>query len=337
MPRRVYGRAGRKLLRMDAFGDGPATRALGLPESRWTDAGGPVHYREWEGPENGPVFLMVHGLGGSLLNWALIAPGLASRGRVLALDLAGFGGTTPAGRGSGIGAGRRVVDGFIRALDLPPVVLVGNSMGGVVALAQAAHAPGTVRALVLVGAAFPPARSVFRSVAPGVAIGFLAASSRRFGPAIVLTHARRIGPERLVRATLDFSTADARTIDRRLVAAMVESVEAYGDGEDVARAFGDATRSVVVAFLFPRRYRALVRAVRAPALVVHGARDPLVSQADAWAAVRDHANWSLAVLPDAGHLPQMEVPVRWLEVVDRWLGGQGLGPRASGDPAALLP
>src|SRR2546422_312011 len=73
---------------------------LQLPESRWADIAGPVHYREWTGPVDGPVFLCLHGLGGSNLNWALVAPGLASRGRVLAVDLAGFGLTPTAGRGS---------------------------------------------------------------------------------------------------------------------------------------------------------------------------------------------------------------------------------------------
>jgi len=76
---------------------------LQLPESRWADVAGPVHYREWTGPVDGPVFLCLHGLGGSNLNWALVAPGLASRGRVLAVDLAGFGLTPTAGRGSGVG------------------------------------------------------------------------------------------------------------------------------------------------------------------------------------------------------------------------------------------
>jgi len=28
----------------------PAERALGLPESGWMHVGGPLHYREWEGP-----------------------------------------------------------------------------------------------------------------------------------------------------------------------------------------------------------------------------------------------------------------------------------------------
>src|SRR6266540_5052334 len=99
---------------------------LELPESQWTDVGGPVHYRDWTGPEEGPTFVCVHGLGGSLLNWALVAPGLSTRGRVLALDLAGFGLSPAAGRSAGVRSSWRLLGGFLRALELPPVVLVGK-------------------------------------------------------------------------------------------------------------------------------------------------------------------------------------------------------------------
>jgi pimeloyl-ACP methyl ester carboxylesterase len=81
---------------------GDPDNGLNLPESRWVEVGGPVHYREWPGPADGPTFVCVHGLGGSMVNWALVAPGLARRGRVLALDLAGFGLTAPNGRGTGV-------------------------------------------------------------------------------------------------------------------------------------------------------------------------------------------------------------------------------------------
>src|SRR2546426_905437 len=101
-----------------------AAPRLQLPESRWADVSGSVHYREWQGPADGPTFVCVHGLGGSLTNWALVAPGLAEHGRVLALDLAGFGRTPAAGRRTDVGSNWRLVDGFMKALDLPPVVLV---------------------------------------------------------------------------------------------------------------------------------------------------------------------------------------------------------------------
>src|SRR6266508_3323277 len=90
-----------------------AIEALELPESRWAVVGGPVHYCEWPGPLDGPIFVLVHGLGGSLLNWAPVAAGLAERGRVLALDLVGFGLTPLEGRSARVGSNWKVRNGFM--------------------------------------------------------------------------------------------------------------------------------------------------------------------------------------------------------------------------------
>jgi pimeloyl-ACP methyl ester carboxylesterase len=73
----------------------------------------------------------------------------------------------------------------------------------------------------------------------------------------------------------------------------------------------------------PRRYRALVQHVRQPALVIHGAQDPLISLASVREAASQHENWKLVVFPDLGHVPQMEAPDRWLAVVEEWLDEQG--------------
>ena len=300
-----------------------AEESLGIPESRWVDVGGPVHYREWDGPADGPVAVLVHGLGGSLLNWALVAPGLARRGRVVALDLAGFGRTSRDGRSAGIGPSRRLLSGFIRRLELGSVDLIGNSMGGVVALAQAAHEPASVRALVLANAAFPPPGAAALTVPPSVAIGFLAAATRRAGPAFMQRRARRLGAESLVWGTLEYCTGEPASVDPRLVRATIEAVAEQGDSRESAEAFAEASRSIVRAFLFPRRYRALVRAIRRPALIVHGAADPLVPTRNAWNAVRGHSNWDLVVLPGVGHLPMMEAPDRFLELALEWLAAAG--------------
>jgi pimeloyl-ACP methyl ester carboxylesterase len=295
---------------------------LDLPESRWVDVRGPVHYREWPGPDDGPTFVCVHGLGGSLVNWALIAPGLARRGRVLALDLAGFGLTAPEDRGTGVGANWRLLDGFLRSLGLSPVTLVGNSMGGMVSLIQAAHTPSSVDRLILVDAAFPRARSLRGQPAPRVAGAFTLYSSARLGEWFVRVRARKLGPEGLVRETLRVCAPDPTTIDPRLVSALVELTRARQDMEYATRAFLDAARSIYRSQVRPGRYRNLVRAVRQPALVIHGEKDQLIPVAAAREAVADHPNWKLVAFPDLGHIPQMEAPGRWLAAVDGWLDDQ---------------
>ena len=66
--------------------------------SATVDVGGPVHYVDYGGPADGPLVVAVHGLGGSHLNWAAVAPYLVDHSHLVALDLLGHGRTRrPAG------------------------------------------------------------------------------------------------------------------------------------------------------------------------------------------------------------------------------------------------
>jgi pimeloyl-ACP methyl ester carboxylesterase len=285
---------------------------------------GRVHYRVWEGPGTGPTFVCVHGLGGSHVNWAGVADGLARRGRVLAMDLAGFGLTPPAGRGTGVGANWRVLHGFLDALDLPSVVLVGNSMGGMLSLIQAAHAPEKVEALVLVDAAFPRARAVRGQPTPRMAAAFTLYSRERVGAWFVTQRARRLGPEGLIRETFKICMADPSSVDPALTAAHVAMARRRMEFDYATDAFLAAARSIYRSQVSPGKYRALTESVRAPALVLHGARDRLVPLASAREAAARHDNWELVVFDDLGHLPQLEAPDRWLAAVEAWLDDRAL-------------
>src|ERR671911_1636646 len=108
---------------------GPRTpMQIEMPPSRFADLDGPVHYVGWDGPP-GRTFVLVHGLGGSLLSWLAVAPGLARHGPVLAMDLPGFGRTERYGRRSRVTDLRGTVSRFVdEVAGGGPVVLVGNSM-----------------------------------------------------------------------------------------------------------------------------------------------------------------------------------------------------------------
>jgi pimeloyl-ACP methyl ester carboxylesterase len=56
------------------------TPRRGALESRFIDLGGPVHFADFGG--DGPTMVLVHGLGGSAVNWMAVGPGLATRARV---------------------------------------------------------------------------------------------------------------------------------------------------------------------------------------------------------------------------------------------------------------
>jgi pimeloyl-ACP methyl ester carboxylesterase len=277
---------------------------------------------------DGPPFVCVHGLGGSLLNWALVAPRLARRGPVIALDLAGFGQTPLGERGASVGSNWKLLDGFLRALGLPAVVLIGNSMGGMVSLIQAAQRPASVESLVLVDAAFPRTSTVQGQFDPRVASLFALYSAGRVGEWFARMRSRRLGAEGLVRETLRVTAADPASIDPLLVRAMIEQTRRRQEYEYATRAFLAAARSIFRAQVTPGRYRTLVRSIASPALVMHGARDRLVPVATARQAAADHPNWKLVVFDDLGHIPQMEAPERWLSEVEGWLDERGQEERA---------
>ena len=75
------------------------------------DLDGPVHYVDFGG--TGRPIVLVHGLGGSHLNWLPVGERLAAHGRVLAIDLAGHGRTPSLGRTATVGANTRLLGRFL--------------------------------------------------------------------------------------------------------------------------------------------------------------------------------------------------------------------------------
>jgi len=117
-------------------------------------AGHSVHYLA-EGPANGPVVVLVHGLGANAEYWSNLAPYLAQSGfRVYIPDLLGYGRSDqPADFSYSVRDEAAVVVGFMDALGLKQVELGGWSMGGWIAVLVAAEHPERVNRLMLFDAA----------------------------------------------------------------------------------------------------------------------------------------------------------------------------------------
>src|SRR5437870_1731680 len=179
--------------------------------------GGPVHLADFGG--TGPTMILVHGLGGSHANWLAVGPGLAAHARVLAPDLPGFGRTPLAGRSARVRANVELLDRLLDAVDGGPAVLVGNSMGGLIAMMEAAARPEKVAALVLVGPAQPRPRGALLD--PAVALTFAAYAFPGVGERFLRWRAAWLGPERLVRQTLALCCADPASVPPDVVAAHV--------------------------------------------------------------------------------------------------------------------
>ena len=288
---------------------------LDLPDLATIDLEGPVRYRAWDGPE-AATFVLIHGLGGSHLNWLQVAPGLAGLGRVLAIDLPGFGWSPRSGRGSGLMEERRVLARFLAALATGRVVLCGNSMGGAIAILQAAVEPEAVAGLVLTSSALPWARGGWPH--PAVLGAFAAYDTEFVGGRLAQMRMRRMNPEQVVRLGYRMVTADPRSIPEEIVQMNIDLMRKRQTDPDAAEAFLDAARSMLRLGKRPNVAARALDAVRCPVLVLHGRRDRFVPAAFAEAVLRSHPTWRGRIFPDVGHAPQMEAPGRWLAEVADW-------------------
>jgi len=127
---------------------------------------GTAFVRISEGPEGAPTVLLVHGLLATAdLNWSLAMPALASRFKVVAMDLRGHGRGLPTRQFTGSECADDLA-ALVRVLGLGPVIVVGYSIGGLVAQLFARRHPELVVGMVLCATAcsfdVPTAKPVFR-------------------------------------------------------------------------------------------------------------------------------------------------------------------------------
>lgn len=298
------------------------------PSTRSVDLDGPVSYVDHGGPSDGPVVVAVHGLGGSHANWHDLGPRLTTSARLLAVDLAGHGRTPRAGRSASVRANCALLGRFVEQVVGRPVVLLGNSMGGALALLHAAEHPRSVSGLMLIGPALPrtraslPGPALARKVAlfalPGVAERALA--RRR----------TRLGAEAFVTETLALTCADPARVSPEVRALAVELAEARAADPDGDAALSEAARSLGLLVARAARYREIIASVQAPGIVLQGTEDRLVPAAGVRQLAALQPGWPVHLLEGVGHVPQIEAPDRTAALLLPFLEGRAsLGPDAS--------
>jgi pimeloyl-ACP methyl ester carboxylesterase len=186
---------------------------------------------------------------------------------------------------------------LLRELDLAPAHVVGASMGGMIAQMIAAHHPHSVRSLVSImsntgniRSGQPSLRiySIFLRKAPAQRQAFIEHMEKVF---------TAIGSAGLPRDPEDIRTLAGMSYDR--------DRDAAGPGRQLAAiiASGDRTPQL--------------RAITAPALVIHGTADRLVAPSGGRATARAIARSRLELIPGMGHdLPR----VLWPRIIDLLAG-----------------
>jgi pimeloyl-ACP methyl ester carboxylesterase len=250
---------------------------------------------------DGPPLVLLHGLGGAASNWVELAPELARENRVIAVDLPGHGGSSPLPALPNLEPFADRVGLVLQREGVHPVVVVGHSLGCVVALRLAMRSPDLVRGLVLISAA--GIGSTTRRARYALALSSLVQPGRLLAP-----FRDRIAGSRRLRAFVwgPWATPDGTTVSPAATIGLLEGPSLHSDTTSAAAA------------LVEEDPRVDLERVRCPAMLLWGARDPQVPIDDAFQYAR-RLRAPLRVVAGAGHLVIAERPEACLDAIRSFL------------------
>ena len=261
------------------------------------------------GPRDAPPVVLLHGLGATNASMLPLLADLARDHRVLAPDFPGFGASDAPHWRYRAAELARWLDAFLTTVDAKPAAVVGNSLGGRVAIELALTAPAAVTRMVLLcpSPAFRRMRQftpLVRLLPPDAVVPPLPMPHRAVVAGIRAMFAR---PDRLAKTWYDAAADEHLRVmrsyrHRRAFFACLKQIymeEAFGD-----HGFWDRLPKLAT-----------------PALFVWGDRDRLVPasfERHVVAAVPDARS---VCLTDSGHVPQFEHPEETARLTREFLDG----------------
>lgn len=272
----------------------PQTVVLAGRQVRFVDTG------------TGPAVVLLHGFASSMYTWKEVLPTIVPGHRVVALDLPPFGGSD-APADLSFTEYVPVVVGLLDKLGIERAVLVGNSMGGAVAVLVAAENPSRVSGLVLIDAStYGMGRAENRPWPIRVA-----------GTPVVAAVLDQLPIRRLlVRQALLQVFHDKALVTPDRLEEYVQPVLRPGVPAAIRSLL--ATRSVD-----PDLVEKSLARVAAPALVIWGRNDAWLPSANAERLAHDLHGARSVVIDDCGHMPQEERPAQVAALVREFVDGLG--------------
>ena len=307
---------------------GPSSAAWGV-HADWRWQGQRCHWRVLGDPAHPPLVLL-HGFAAGSGHWRGNAHAIAAAGwRVYGLDLVGFGASSQPALWLDNRLWARQVQGFLEEVVQGPAVVVGHSLGGLVALSAGVFFPSWVRAVV--ASPLPdPTLVMARPSRPPSCAPRRRPWRRRLKRWLVILLCRLLPLELLVPLLAHSPLLDLG-IQSAYATAVLGDQELHRVIAKPARRPG-AVRSLramsIAMALRPHGATApaLLRRLGCPLLLIWGRRDQLVPLQVADQVRRLRPDLPLVVLDASGHCPHDEVPEAFNGSLLAWL--EGLGPQA---------
>ncbi|WJI25891.1 alpha/beta fold hydrolase [Thermosynechococcus sp. B1] len=284
-----------------------------LPAQTWHWHGYPILYRH-QGTQGIPL-LLIHGFGASSLHWRKNIPALAAHHQVYAIDLLGFGGSAkpaPSVIPYTFETWATLVLDFCREVIGQPTVLIGNSIGCVVALQAAVFQPAWVSQLILLNCSLRQLHDRKRSQLPlyrrwGTSLLQQLLGNRTLGTYFF----RQIAQRRTVRRILHQAYANTAAVTDELVEILLTPAQDVGAAE-VFLAFVRYSQGPLPEDLLPQ--------IPCPTYFLWGAADPWEPIDEGQKLAQFPCVQEFVALPEVGHCPQDEAPEQVNAHILKWLG-----------------
>jgi pimeloyl-ACP methyl ester carboxylesterase len=259
---------------------------------------------------SGPAMLLLHGIGRSLEDWAENVTAFSAGHTVYVLDLAGYGHSDKPDRAYSVDFLRDSVKGFTDAMGLERAVVVGNSLGGAVAMRLALERPERVTGLVLVASAgFGPKTAALLSLCTIPVLGEW----------LTRNDSSSAGARRVISACFhDQSFVREPYIDHAHQLSLMPGRQA--PFLRTLRSAGD-WRGANEVFLSGIRGR--TDDIRVPSLVVWGRQDQIIPSMYAENAARIKGA-EVKIFDECGHFPQIERAAEFNVLVSSFLERNGI-------------
>lgn len=268
------------------------------------------------GPQVGVPVVPIHGSGPGVsadANWRLLLSSpVAAKRRFVAPDVVGFGGSSAFDGALDHATRVNALIDFLDAMGLDQVDLIGNSMGGGLALAVADRVPTRVRSLVLMGSV-----GVRFTLTPGLAKvwGYRPSYEAMRELMSLFAHDPNLVSDDLVQ--LRYETSLQPETREQYEAAFTEPLQQHID----VMALDDSA----------------LAAITAPTLLVHGVHDAVVPLETSLYLVRALPSADLVVFGDCGHWTQIERSADFAQLVSNFLDRMdGCFPASTGSAAAEI-
>lgn len=261
---------------------------------------------------NQPPMVFIHGFGASLGHWRQNLPFFAAHRPVYALDLLGFGASEKAAVPYSIDLWVQQLHSFWRTFIGRPVILVGNSIGSLVALSAAHTHPEMAQALVMLSLPDPSLRE---DLIPQWCRPVLSRIERAFTAEWILK-ALFYGVRRpkVVRPWASLAYASRAAITDELVEILTTPAADRG----AARAFSLILQAMVNPKFGPK-VGAILPTLEIPILLLWGRQDRMVPPLFAQGFATMNSRLKLIELDNAGHCPHDECAATVNQAIADWL------------------